>query len=453
MKPDWKSFLCILLVCLLFLPGARGEMAPQPILTPGEAETFVRTFLTGDAESLNTQVLVTDELHTAIASFGGFSGLVRSLASLGNIKEIGSVSTVRNGNLTEYHVPCRFTAMAVDLVLVVQDGAVAGLVTSPFTGVEESQAETEADENGQSVPLNIPVPELDGELPGVLTLPDGTGPFPAVVLVHGSGPSDRDETVMQQKPFLDLAYGLAKQGIAVYRYDKRTYVYGSKLAEDVTLNLEDETIEDALHAVQMLADRDEIDPKRIVVLGHSLGGMAIPALDRSAEEQAVRPAGYILMAAPARRLDVIMREQLHFLDSFTQGTEKETGSQTESALKQLDRLEEIDSLADTEKIAGAYVPYWKWLMQYDPLDAAGSITVPCLVLQGQEDYQVTMQDFGLWKEAVLNRSNWQFIAYPGLVHTFVQGEKSEGNMVYARNAHVEQQVISDIAEFVRSVDP
>ena len=159
------------------------------------------------------------------------------------------------------------------------------------------------------------------------------------------------------------------------------------------------------------------------------------------------------MAAPARRLDVIMREQLHFLDSFTQGTEKETGSQTESALKQLDRLEEIDSLADTEKIAGAYVPYWKWLMQYDPLDAAGSITVPCLVLQGQEDYQVTMQDFGMWKEAVLNRSNWQFIAYPGLVHTFVRGEKSEGNMVYARNAHVEQQVISDIAEFVLSVKP
>ena len=80
MKPDWKSFLCILLVCLLFLPGVRGEMAPQPILTPGEAETFVRTFLTGDAESLNTQVLVTDELHTAIASFGGFSAVLETRA-------------------------------------------------------------------------------------------------------------------------------------------------------------------------------------------------------------------------------------------------------------------------------------------------------------------------------------------------------------------------------------
>ena len=68
------------------------------------------------------------------------------------------------------------------------------------------------------------------QLPGTLTLPKGNGPFAAVVLVHGSGPNDRDETIGPNKPFKDLAWGLASQGIAVLRYDKRTKVYAEKMA-------------------------------------------------------------------------------------------------------------------------------------------------------------------------------------------------------------------------------
>lgn len=70
-------------------------------------------------------------------------------------------------------------------------------------------------------------------LPGTLSLPNGAGPFPAVVLVHGSGPADRDETVGPNKPFRDLAWGLASRGVAVLRYDKRTRVHGHKFASSV----------------------------------------------------------------------------------------------------------------------------------------------------------------------------------------------------------------------------
>ena len=111
----------------------------------------------------------------------------------------------------------------------------------------------------------------------------------------------------------------------------------------------------------------------------------------------------------------------------------------------------MESLPDEKQIAGAYVPYWKWLDAYDPLKEAVDIEVPCLLLQGEEDYQVTMEDFRLWEEAVGEKSNWKLISYAGLVHAFVPGQKTDGADVYLKEAHVDPQVINDIAEFANGI--
>ena len=124
----------------------------------------------------------------------------------------------------------------------------------------------------------------DFPLDGVLTLPDNiTEPVPAVVFVHGSGSSNMDEKVGKLTPFKDLAEGLAKQGIASVRYDKRTHAHGFKLLRDksrpVTVRVE--TIEDALLAAAMLRADARIDPDRVFLAGHSMGAMLAPRIECS----------------------------------------------------------------------------------------------------------------------------------------------------------------------------
>ena len=134
-----------------------------------------------------------------------------------------------------------------------------------------SQVAAAAAQTGPSTERAVAVGAAPG-LPGTLTLPAGTARVPAVVLVHGSGPHDRDETVGVNKPFLDLAEGLAAQGIAVLRYEKRTRVAPlSFIGRRFTVN--DEVVDDAVAAVQLLRTEPGIDPARIVVVGHSLGAV------------------------------------------------------------------------------------------------------------------------------------------------------------------------------------
>ena len=111
-----------------------------------------------------------------------------------------------------------------------------------------------------------------------------------------------------------------------------------------------------------------------------------------------------------------------------------------------------DALTEEDQIAGAYAPYWLWLMAYDALDEAGRITAPCLLLQGEEDYQVTMEDFRIWQEAFAAKENWRLVSYPGLTHPFTPGQKAEGSDVYSREAKVDSGVMDDIAAFVAGTE-
>ena len=148
----------------------------------------------------------------------------------------------------------------------------------------------------------------DSEYPlnGFLTLPDDLSkPVPAVVMVHGSGSSNMDEKVMKLTPFKDLAEGLAQHGVASLRYDKRSFAHGRKMMKEGPITVKEETVDDAIKAVEMLKTDPRIDHDNVYILGHSMGAMLAPRID--AEGGDVK--GLIMMAgSPYRMEDIVIRQ-------------------------------------------------------------------------------------------------------------------------------------------------
>jgi len=441
----YASLVMAMILILTVCAGAAAKQEKRKMENAANADEWMAAFLGEHPEELDGVWLMTAQMEAAAARSGGIGGLAKQMSALGKAEKILSAYEEELQGYKVFHVPCVFSAMPVDLLLIIQDGAIAGLQTGVYTGGTDEK-ETESDVF-DSIELNLPVPSLR-ELPGILTVPRGEGPFPAIVLLQGSGPSDKDESIGNLKPFRDLAEGLSARGVAVYRFDKRTYVYGAELMSKKDISLEDETIEDAVNAVQLLARQDRIDPKRIYVLGHSLGGNAVPAIAGKLKQSPVNARGYIMMAASPRPLDVLMREQYDYLYSLLPEITEEQQAEKDALFAELDRLQNLDSMTEDDTVAGVYASYWKWLAAYDILQTAEEITEPVLLLQGEEDYQVTMTDFAIWQEAFGEKANWQMISYPGLTHLFMPGQKSEGSAAYTREARVDEQVIQDIAGFV-----
>jgi uncharacterized protein len=288
-------------------------------------------------------------------------------------------------------------------------------------------------------------------LPATLTMPFGPGPVPAVVLVHGSGPGDRDATVGQIKQFKDLALGLASRGIAVLRYDKRTRVHANLMRDLPGLTVKNESVDDAVAAVQVLRNTSGVDPNRIIVLGHSLGGMLVPRIAAAGPPV----AGFILMAAAARPIMQAVVEQARYLaqaDGAISAEEQAQIIEIERVRARVDALGPTDA-SNPERILGATASYWLDLRGYDPPAAAAQVKQPMLVLQGERDYQVTMEEFSRWKSALAGRTDVSFHSYPTLNHLFVAGTGKSVPAEYNTPGHVSEAVVQDIATWIMGLAP
>jgi dienelactone hydrolase len=257
------------------------------------------------------------------------------------------------------------------------------------------------------------------------------------VLVHGSGPNDRDETIFATKVFKDLAEGLASHGIAVLRYEKRTKLYGARVAGMQNFTVDDETVTDAARALALLRTQKEVNPQRVYMLGHSLGGYVSP---RIAEEDG-KLAGIVVLAGNARPIEDLIVEQAEYLGM--------PAKQLEGLKAQAARVKALESAdADAPKVMGMPVSYLLDLKGYDPVAAAKKLTVPMLFLQGERDFQVTTKDLALWKTGLAGRKDVTFKTYPALNHLFVAGEGKSTEAEYRKPGHVAPEVIDDIAKWM-----
>jgi len=365
--------------------------------------------------------------------------------------KLGTQPPTHQDQYTIVVITLQFEKAPIDLRVVVNSntGLISGLRFMPnqSEAAKKYRPPTYADPNAFEE-REVTVGAGEWQLSGTLTLPKGQAPFPAVVLVHGSGPNDRDETIGPNKPFKDLAWGLASHGIAVLRYDKRTKVYADKLASAANLTVKEETTDDAIAAIDLLRQTDSVEPTRIFVLGHSLGGMLAPRIGQADPNI----AGLIIMAGPTRPLEDLMVEQIQYIASLDGAISPEEQQQIdllEQQVKAIKALKPTDQISATQMLLVGPPSYWLDLQGYKPAEVASKLSQPMLILQGERDYQVTMQDFQNWKDALSSHSNVQLKTYPDLNHLFITGTGKSTPAEYNVPGNMSVNVIDDIAAWIK----
>lgn len=291
-------------------------------------------------------------------------------------------------------------------------------------------------------------------LKGCTTLPgDLSKPVPAVVMVHGSGASNMDEKVLKLTPFKDLAEGLARHGIASLRYDKRTFVHGRRMIRNKGLTVKEETIEDALLAVQMLKKDPRIDHARIFILGHSMGAMLAPRID--AEGADVK--GLIMLAGTPYRLEEIVLRQLRQAGRGSSIMNRLVRMEYRFYRKRFQGLYQMsDQEAKKKKFAGNLsLYYFKEMGQKTAADYLLTSKKPVFILQGGKDFQVLAgKDYRRFRKLLAGRENTRFKLYPELNHCFVKGIYNDilkASKEYSVEQHIGEEVIGDIAEFILDI--
>lgn len=445
-----RGILCILITGILLLAGC-GKAADPEAVTDRAAQ--IAQML---RESKFSEVIAQGDaaFQAALPEYQLQQAWCQTALTLGEYREIADTSITSQGGDTQTVVTLGYEKGGLALTLGFNE-------EMQLTGLWVKPADVQlAVATPAPLPAGIQEEEVtfaaDPDLPlsGTLTLPqEQEKPLPAVVLVHGSGQSDRDEAIGPNKPFRDIAHALAAQGIAVLRYDKRYYTYpeeGTALGSDLTLR--EEVLDDVAAAVQLLRADERIAPTQVFVLGHSMGGMLLPAI--LAEDPDL--AGGISMAGSLRPLWEISYDQNQELaETIAPQLNKQQAAVLEQQMQQVEsditvlRSLSASMLGNSETLLGIPVGYWRSVEEYRGDRWIDKVTQPLLVLQGEEDFQVFPDtDYPLWQQALEGRDNARCVLYPGLNHLMMQSSGRRDTGDYQFPSTVDAQVTADIADFV-----
>lgn len=278
---------------------------------------------------------------------------------------------------------------------------------------------------------------------GTLTLPKGDGPFPAALLITGSGPQDRDESLLGHRPFLVLADHLTRKGIAVLRVDDRGV---GKSTGSTTNSTTADFADDALAGIAYLKTRKEIDSKKIGLIGHSEGGLVAPlAASKSADVAFV-----VLMAGTGITGEEILYLQGRLINQANKATDKAIAEQVriqkllfgivketkdnKEAIKRFEEAweKELAKMTDKEKedakkaplkkqLEAVTSPWFRYFLTYDPLPALRKTKCPALAICGEKDLQVPPKENLPAIEKALKEGGNKDVTireFPGLNHLF-----------------------------------
>jgi uncharacterized protein len=286
-------------------------------------------------------------------------------------------------------------------------------------------------------------------VPGTLSVPHGRDPVPAFVLLAGSGPLDRDETVGPNKTFRDLAWGLATRGHLVLRFDKVTFARRAEVLAKPDFTLNDEYLPQALGAIELLRRHPAVDGDRIFLAGHSLGGTVAPRVAAAASDL----AGLVILGGGAAPLHWVVVRQMRYIASLDPATEAAAQPGIDALTRAAERVDSADLSPSTpaaELPFGTPAPYWLDLRAYDAPSAAAATGKPILLLQGGRDYQSTVEDdLARWEAALGGRPDVTIRVFPDANHFFFSGSgPSTPQEAMTPGRHVDAAVVDAIADWV-----
>lgn len=359
--------------------------------------------------------------------------------------------------LTAVEVRCRFAnGPALVRLAWTESLELGGLLILPVPLEPAGPAPLPPDVREESVTTGAP----GWPLPGTILLPTGRSRPPIVVLVHGSGPNDRDETIGPNRPFLDLALGFAQHGIASLRYEKRTRALGARFAAELKdYTLDDEVVADAVAALRQVSRRDDVGP--VFVVGHSEGAWLAPRIAAEAAKQRVKVAGIVMLAAPLTSFGDLIVYQYEFLSKLPQPTvTPDMLDEIRLRRANLQRLLDQGTLGVADPVKASVVAHaplpldapasmWLDMGRFDP---AGALLVqpglPALLTFGTRDFQVPIREKGLWEKRLEGRSGTTIVEFPAMNHLLIDGAGQMSPSEYVRAGHVSDALIDRVAAWI-----
>ena len=451
-------------------PGASASPSPAPVSSQATSPAaaiglaFVRALAGGDttaAEAMEDATMRSAAPAAALAQlWDQLEGQFGAFGGVGDVS-IKDAAPFVNATVTAY-----FANATVPLIVTVDDeGRVAGFhlgapgpAASPPGGSSATPAApspTPAASPAAYVrpdaytETEVTVGSAPWALPGTLSMPKGSGPFPAVVLVAGSGPQDRDETSGPTRHFVTWPGASRRTASPSSGTTSGRKAHGTEMAAQVdTVTVREEVTDDAIAAVDLLRATPGVDPERVFLAGHSLGGYLAPRIAAGANG---RLAGIALLEANAAPLQRVVEDQVAYLASEAGGADPAAKAMLAALPAQVALVESADLSPATPASSlplGIPAAYWLDLRGYDPVATAKDLSIPLFISQGGRDYQVPPTELAAWRTGLGDRAGVTVREYPSLNHLLLAGNGPSRPAEYAQPGHVAPELVADLAAWV-----
>jgi esterase/lipase len=199
--------------------------------------------------------------------------------------------------------------------------------------------------------------------------------------------------------------------------------------------------------VEILKNTQYVNSNKIFIIGHSLGGMLSPRIASLDAEI----SGIIILAGPTRGLEDLIMNQTRYIANIDGIIDENESNQLDYIEKQVQKIKQLN-ISENEIVLGAYKKYWEDLNQYNPVETANYLSIHILILQGERDYQVTLDDFNNWLNTIGGKDNVDYILYSNLNHLFVTGIGDSIPDEYLLEGHVEKKVIDDMSNWINNIN-